>query len=200
MMRGCPVAIQRCLKASYSFEWPSSKQRSACIWGQSAEMRAVKQLYFEKPGQNQCRDRRSRTSTVFVTCSVIACSTGIRVSSANDQRQIRYSPVFHAGAVAGNDSRLPVERRVIAVFADHHLREQRRRRRAAGVSRSGAGACANVLQARQAYFGHGSDPRSCARIQSSISPTLSPLARSTNRVACSTGTAHCRPRGPSPCR
>jgi hypothetical protein len=35
-------------------------------------------------------------------------------------------------AVAGEDLRLPIKRRVIAVFADQHLGEQRRRRQAAG--------------------------------------------------------------------
>lgn len=81
-------------------------------------------------------------------------------------------------AVASEDLRLPIQRRVIAIFADEDLRDQRRR--CAGppaIRRSGAGACTTVSHTRQAYFGRVMQiTRSCAGTQSSISDWLSPMA------------------------
>ena len=62
-------------------------------------------------------------------------------------------------AMAGEDLRLPIERSVVAVFADQHLGEQRRRRQTAGnrpVRRGclghGIAPAAGVFRARDAQY------------------------------------------------
>ena len=80
-------------------------------------------------------------------------------------------------AMAGEDLRLPIERRVIAIFADQHLGEQRRRRQAAGDwPFRGRRLRHRARKSRQAYLGRVMRrTRSCAGTQSSISLTLSPM-------------------------
>lgn len=78
----------------------------------------------------------------------------------------------------GEELRPPIKRRMMAILADQHVREQGWSRRSAGDRRSGAGAWASLPQARQAYFGRVMrSTRSCAGTQSSISLTLSPRMR-----------------------
>lgn len=71
--------------------------------------------------------------------------------------------------VAGEDLRLPIERSVVAVFADQHLGEQRGVPRPPAIGLSGMGAWVTVLHVRQAYFGRVMrSTRSWAGTQSSI--------------------------------
>jgi hypothetical protein len=74
-------------------------------------------------------------------------------------------------AVAGEDLRLPIEWSVVAVFADQHLGEQRRRRQAAGdrpfrrgrLSR-GLARATGIFRARDAqYAGAGREPSPASR-------------------------------------
>ena len=79
-------------------------------------------------------------------------------------------------AMPRKDLRLPIKRRVIAIFADQHLCEQCRRRQSAGDQPFGRRRLHDLLQARQAYFGREMrTTRSWAGTQSSISLTLSPM-------------------------
>jgi hypothetical protein len=57
--------------------------------------------------------------------------------------------------VAGEDLRLPIERRVIAIFADQHLGEQRRRRQAAGDRPLGSRRLRHRLAGPTGVFGTG---------------------------------------------
>jgi hypothetical protein len=80
-------------------------------------------------------------------------------------------------AVPGKDLRLPITRRVIAIFTDQHLCERGWCGQPPAISRSGAAVCATLLQLRQAYFGRVMRmTRNCAGTQSSISLMLSPMA------------------------
>jgi hypothetical protein len=78
--------------------------------------------------------------------------------------------------VAAEDLRLTVERRVIAIFADQHLREQRRRRQVANDWPLCSRRQRHRLASPAGVFGtSGAITRSCAGTQSDISLTLSPM-------------------------
>ncbi len=104
--------------------------------------------------------------------SVVQCLEPSRgaADSAGERRTVDLS------AMTGKDLRLEVEQRIIAIFADEHLSEERRSCQTAGDGRSGAAACTTLLQVRQAYFGRVIRiTRYCAGTQSSISDALSPI-------------------------
>ena len=119
-------------------------------------------------------DRRQKRS-----CTMLMQSFEPPASAADPSGQRRTGEI---DAVAGKDLRLPIKRRVIAIFADQYLGEQRRRRQSAGDQPFRRRRLHHRLTDRQAYFGRVvRTTRSCAGTQSSISLTLSPI-----RMQCST--------------